>query len=784
MTATSVADPTKSATAQVTITPPAVTVTVNPQAVNLIAGGIQQFSAIVAGSSNTNVTWSVASGSGTITSSGLYTAPSQANTYTVTATSAANPTQTGTAAVTVTVPVVTVSISPNSTTVLTGASAQFTATVQGTTNSGVTWSVDSVPGGNSTVGTITGTGSSVSYTAPSQPGSHTVTATSVVSTNAFASATVTVTAPSLTVSPASATVVPGGTQQFTANESATWSVDGVPGGGSSMGTISSGGLYKAPTTIGAHTITATSTANPTVTATSYLTVINAAKSAVLTYHNDDARDGAYLDELTLNPTNVNKATFGKLLSYPVNGQIYAQPLYLTQVSIPGVGTRDVVYVVTQNNTAYAFDADASAAQPTTFWQVNFGPHVFKGQIDGVNPYVGILSTPVIDASTNTLYLVDESSNGSGLFHLHALDVATGAEKFGGPATVTGTVPGTGLDSSGGNITLESSCYQRMGLALDPVTNAVYISFGSCSHGWVLAYDKTTLTRKAVFNSTPNGGGGAFWGGGGAPAVDDTTGDLLLMSGSDTGDQTYITGSTQSGYNNSFLSLNATDLTVQSYFSPDDNYTLALNDADLGSGGNILVPGNSQYPQELIGGGKDGNVYVNNPENMGGFNDSSNTVLQIVHMGTTQYNNIFSTPVYWNGFLYFHCEADVLRAYSWDASAPAGQQMSASSVSASGTVYTNDTHGATPSLSANGTVNGIVWDIDNSAYKGSDPASSGPSVLHAYDATNVAQELYNSAQSGTRDAAGTALKFTVPTIANGRVFVPTANELDIYGLLGH
>jgi hypothetical protein len=551
-----------------------------------------------------------------------------------------------------------------------------------------------------------------------------------------------------------------------------------------MGTISSSGLYKAPTTIGAHTITATSTANPAVTATSYLTVINAAKAAVLTYHNNDARDGAYIDELILTPTNVNKTKFGKLLSYAVDGQIYAQPLYLPQVNIPGIGTRDVVYVVTQNNTVYAFDADASAAQPTTFWHVNLGPHVPKGQIDGVNPFVGILSTPVIDASTNTIYLVAETSGGTIPFHLHALDVATGADKFGGPVTVTGTVPGTGQDSLGGNIILESSCYQRMGLGLDPVTNAVYISFGSCNHGWVLAYDKTTLTRKAVFNSTPNSGGGAFWGGGGAPAIDDATGDLFLMSGSDTGDQTYITGSTQSGYNNSFLSLNATDLTVQSYFSPDDNFTLALNDADLGSGANILVPGNSQYPQELIGGGKDGNVYVNNPVNMGGFNDSSNTVLQKVHIGTTQYNNIFSTPVYWNGFLYFHCEADVLRAYTWDASAPAGQQMSASSVSAGGAVYTNDTHGATPSLSANGTVNGIVWDIDNSAYTGSDPSSSGPSVLHAYDATKVSQELYNSAQSGSRDAAGTALKFTVPTIANGRVFVPTANELDIYGLLGH
>jgi hypothetical protein len=606
-------------------------------------------------------------------------------------------------------------------------------------------------------------------------------AASVADSTKSATATVTVTTSiTLSVSPVTATVAPNGTQQFTSSAPATWSVDGVAGGSSSTGTISSSGLYKAPATMGPHKITATSTANSAVTATSYLTVINAAQAAVLSYHNDDARDGAYLEELTLNPANVNSTQFGKLLSYHVDGQIYAQPLYLPQVNIPGLGTRDVVFVATQNNSIYAFDADATAAQPTTFWQLNFGPSVHKGDIEGVNPVVGILSTPVIDATTKTIYLVDESSNGTGLFHLHALDVATGAEKFGGPVTITGTVNGSGLDSSGGKVTLESDCYQRMGLALNPVSNAIYIPFGSCNHGWVFAYDKTTLAQKAtIFNSTADSGGGAFWASGGAPAIDDSTGDLFLMSGSDFGDQNYITNSTQIGYNNSFINL-STNLTVQSYFSPDDNYTLALNDADLGSGSPILVPGNSQYPKELIGGGKDGNIFVNNPLNMGGFNDSSNTVLQTVHIGTTQYNNIFSTPAYWNGVIYFHSNADPLRAFTWDASATAGQQMSLQSAA----LTSYGMHGATPSVSANGNNSGIVWDIDNSAYVADDPGASGPSVLHAYDATNVAHELYNSAQIGARDSAGIALKFTVPTIANGRVYVPTASELDIYGLLGH
>jgi len=193
-----------------------------------------------------------------------------------------------------------------------------------------------------------------------------------------------------------------------------------------------------------------------------------------------------------------------------------------------------------------------------------------------------------------------------------------------------------------------------------------------------------------------------------------------------------------------------------------------------------VPGSTTYPHELLGGGKDGNIFVVNRDSMGGFNDTTNNVLQTVQTGTQQYNNIFDTPVYWNGSVYLHCNQDVLRAYSWTAGADAGMQLSAQSTSAGANTYSM--HGATPSLSANGTSNGIIWDIDNSTYVGDNPTTSGPSVLHAYDATNVATELYNSTQAGTRDTAGLALKFTVPTIANGRVYVPTATELDIYGLL--
>jgi hypothetical protein len=731
-----------------------------------------QFTATVTGTANTSVTWSVDavaggnSTAGVITTSGLYTAPSQAGTHTVSATSVADTTKSASATVTVTASVA-ASVSPASVNVTEGETQQFTANFPGATNPAIIWSVDNINGGNSSVGTISTAGL---YTAPSQVGSHTVTAAAI---NTSASAQVAVF--TLSVSPLSAIIAPSGTQQFTAtiqgltNTAVTWSVDGVTGGNSTNGTITASGLYSAPSAIGSHTIAATSVTIPASSVQAALTVINIAQAAVLTYHNDDARDGAYLEEVTLTPSNVNATQFGKLASYPVDGQIYGQPLYLPQISIAG-GTHDVVFVATQNDSVYAFDADAKGTQKTTFWHATLGVPVTKNDYSGVSPVVGILSTPVIDATTNTIYVFAESSSGP-LFTLNALDVATGKEKFGGPVEVTGTVAGKGLDSSGGNITLEPECYQRMGLALNPVSNAIYIPFGSCNHGWVLAYDKITLKQIAIFNDTPDGAGGGLWASGGAPAIDDTTGDVYLMSGADAGDQNY----TPLLYNNSFLRLDPKTLSVLDFFAPDDNSFLAQSDADLGSGANILMPDNgSNTPHEVLGGGKDGNIFLVNRDRMGGSNSSSNNVIQTVHTGVSQLDDIFSTPVYWNGFVYYHPDGDVLHAFTWSNGLLSTKPSSSSTIA-----YRQ--HGATGSLSANGAANGIVWDVDDSNYNRTG-AGSGFAVLHAYDATNVANELYNSSQAGSRDTAGAALKFTVPTIANGRVFVGTSDELDIYGLL--
>jgi hypothetical protein len=777
VTATSVADTSETASAAVTVTG---SVLVSPSSVNVVATQTQQFSASVLGFSSSTVTWSVDQISGgnstvgTINSSGLYTSPATPGGHTITATSNASSSVSGSAQAAV----FTLSLSPSAPAITTSSNEQFTATTQGLLSPVLNWTVDLIIGGNSAVGTISATGL---YIAPATVGSHTI-AVSVASTPATAATSVAVFA--LSISPTSATDAPSGTQQFSAtvqgltNATLTWSVDGVTGGNSTVGTVSTSGLYTAPASLGQHTIAASPVAVPSASAPATLTVINVSPGTVLTYHNDDARDGAYLEEVSLTPSNVNSTQFGKLVSYPVDGQIYAQPLYLSQVSING-GTHDVVYVTTQNNSVYAFDADATATQPTTFWQVNLGGAVTKNDVYGVNPVVGILSTPVIDVTTNTMYVVAEVTGtvNNQPFQLHALDVTTGADKFGGPVTVIGTVPGTGADSVSGNITLESDCYQRMGLVLDPVTNSIYIPFGSCNHGWVLAYDKTSLTQTAIFNDTPAGDGGGLWSSGGTPAIDDATGDIYLMSGVDAGDNV------SNGYNDSFLRLKAGDLSVLDYFTPDDATILEQNDADLGAGSNIIVPGSATNPNITIGGGKDGNIFVVNRDDMGGFNSGTNNVLQTVQTGSgvNPDNNIFSTPVYWNGSIYYHCNNDVLRAFTWTAGNAAGQQLSSAPSSMGTPVY--GSHGATASLSANGAMSGIIWDTDNSAYDKTDPTLSGPLVLHAYDATNVATELYNSSQAAAgRDTAGLALKLTVPTIANGRVFVPTGSELDIYGLL--
>jgi hypothetical protein len=429
------------------------------------------------------------------------------------------------------------------------------------------------------------------------------------------------------------------------------------------------------------------------------------------------------------------------------------------LSINGAN-HNVVFVATENDSVYAFDADQ---QSSPLWQVSLGVPSPRGDVEGVSPVLGITSTPVVDITTGTMYVL--ATTNSGPFYLHALDITSGKEKFGAPVSVRGSVSGTGWDSSNGTISLENGCYQRMGLALNPTNNQIYIGFGHCNHGWLLAYDKTSLQQTAVFNDTPNGAGGGLWNGGGAPAINDGSGNVFITTGVDQDDP-------PSGYNDAFLRLSGNDLSVQDFFQPDDASFLAANDADLGSGSPVLMPDNSSStPYEIIGGGKDGKLFVVNRASMGSFSSTSNNVIQTVQSGVHQFDNIFSTPVYWNGFFYVQCEGDLLRQFTWNNGRLSDQPVKLGQ-------FVLWAHGATASLSANGTNNGILWEIDNTNHD-----NGGVAILRAYDATDVSRQLYDSTQAGSRDTAGLALKFTVPTIAAGKVFVGTSNELDIYGLLG-
>jgi hypothetical protein len=757
-----------------------VSVAVSPSSATIAPSATQQFTAKVLNTSNTAVTWSVDgvingnSTFGTITPSGLYTAPATNGTHNVVATSQADTTKSDTAIVTVTstssgctdkspAPSITIcSPTPSST-----VSNPVQLSAAGDSNYAITQFLVYV---NNVL--KYSTASSTVNTSLTLPSGNNHIVYQFYSNGAWtiASEYVTVSAGvSISVSPSTASVAPNATQQFTAtvtgstNTAASWAVDGTPGGNSSIGTIDSTGLYTAPSTLGTRTITATSAADTTKSAHATITVQNPPPPGlvpVTMYHNDVSRDGANTNETTLNPSNVNQSTFGKKYTFPVDGQVYAQPLYLPNLTIAGA-QHNVVFVATENDTMYAFDADGSTTSP--LWSVHFGTPLSSTDTEGISPAIGITSTPVIDTATNTIYVVSHTVESSGrTFRLHALDVSTGAEKFGGSKIVTGTVSGTGYDSVNGKITLERSCYQRAALALDG--NNVYIGFGHCSHGWILSYYKTTLAAVGILNTTPNGGGGAIWNAGGAPAID-SSGNMFLISAVDAGDPA-------SGYNDSFLKI-STALSILDFFMPSNEAFLRANDADLGSGDVVLMPINSSiHPNEVIGGGKDGRIFVIDRDNMGEFNSTTDQVIQKVQTGTQQFDNIFSTPGFWNGNLYIHCENDVLKEYSWSSSTGL---LSSTYTSKGAHVF--GVHGATVSISSNGSVDGIVWEIESTAQ-----TSGGPAILHAYDANNVATELYNSSQAGTRDTAGPAVKFVVPTVTDGKVFVGTGNELDVYGLL--
>jgi hypothetical protein len=630
----------------------------------------------------------------------------------------------------------------------------------------------------------------------------------------------------VTVSPKRAAVtVTTQTQQFTASvKNATWSVDRVAGGNGTVGTISSNGLYTPPATAGIHTVTATS---GTSAGSASIAVTDLA--SVLTYHNDTARDGTNAREYALTPSTVTTPTFGKLFSCAVDGAVYTQPLWVHGLSIAG-GTHNVVFVATQHDSAYAFDADATPC--ATYWHVNLldtlhggtsneNPVTWNdvGQCFGdIYPEVGVTGTPVLDSATKTIYLVSASeknpvnsgncSSSSGTFYhrLHALDLATGSEKFNAPVTIAASVPGTGDGSQGGMVSFNSQLHhQRSGLA--EAGGKIFVFFAAHEdatpyHGWVIGYQASNVQRQiAVFNTTPNGVNGAdggIWAGGGAPAID-SGGDLYFATGN--GDFDEAPPPPDNDYGDSILrlhsvkesTLNGVNLSVAGWFTPYDEQTLQQTDGDLGSGATLLFPNQtsgSGPTHLLVQTGKEGVVYLVDRDNMGQFNSVNNDQIRQSFPGPAF--GLWGSPALWRNNLYTGGQYDSLRQFIFDPSTELFNSTVAS-LSAHAFGYP----GTTPSVSSRGGAHGIVWTIDASLYGYANPnvngvncsavpvppACSGPAVLHAYNAANLALEYWNSSMAtNNRDQAGNAVKFVPPTVANGKVYVSTRTEIDVYGLL--
>ena len=499
---------------------------------------------------------------------------------------------------------------------------------------------------------------------------------------------------------------------------------------------------------------------------------------VLTYQYDNLRTGQNTNETILTPSNVNSSKFGKLGEFMVDGKVDAQPLYLSNVSIGGA-TKNVLYVVTEHGSVFAFDADSINGSTSNFlWMVSIpqllgeAPSDDHGCSSQVTPEIGITATPVIDRGRGVIYLLSltKTSSGTYVHRLHALDLTTGKEMFGGPTVITATFSGTGAGAS-----FNPSVYKaRPGLL--EINGTIYAAWGShCDFGsytsWVMSYNADTLKQTSVLNLVPNGNGGGIWMAGTALAAD-ASGNVYLMNGNGTFDTTLTNGfPSQGDCGNCFAKISPTvPMQLMDYFTPSNTASLSNADSDLGSGGPLLLPDlpdatGTMRHLAVASGKQNANIYVVDRDNMGKFNASADQIYQEL-VGAIAGGGEFAKPSYFNKTVYYGAVSDNLKAF------PITNALLASAPSSQSNIQFAYP-GTTPSISAaNTTGGGIVWAVENN--------SSG--VLHAYDATNLGTELYNSGQAaGGRDQFADN-KFITPMVANGRVYVGTPNSVAVFGLL--
>jgi hypothetical protein len=789
LTAQSVTDVSKTAVTTITITAaPPVGVTVNPTAASVQTGRTQSVSGTLTNDpQNKGVNWTLSGAGcagatcGTLSAASsasgvaiIYTAPANVPTpatVTLTAQSVTDGTKTAVVTITVTLPPpVVIAVNPTTASVQLGQNQNLTATVTNDPpNKGVTWALSGAGCAGATCGTLSAassaSGVAIIYTAPATapvPATVLATATSVADTTKTTVATITITSVPVTVSvsPKRVGLTTGQLQTFTVTVSGsstavTWEVDTIPGGNSSVGTISAAGVYTPASSAGTHTVGARSVADTTVAATVSVAITDLA--GVFTYHNDLTRDGVNSKEYALNTSTVKAATFGKRFACSIDASAYAQPLWVANVAIGG-GTHNVVITATQHDTVYVFDADASPCQ--TYWSKSLlssgETWVSSGDVgtQDITPDIGIVGTPVIDPGTKTIYVVAKSKNGS-TFHqrLHALSLIDGTEKFSGPTDIAFTSGGIAFSPLREN--------DRCGLAL--VNGVVYIAYASHGdqptyYGWVVGYNASTLAFTGAYNDDPGGGFGGIWMAGGAPAADSSN-NLYVITGNGNFDGT-------SNFGDSFLKLSTgSTISMTSFFAPSDQASLNGSDLDLGSGGAaILVDAPlAPFPRLVIGGGKEGKLYLLSRDSLGGNTSTDSGAVQTFSVG----NGVYSTPAFWQNNLYVGGSSGHVKAFAFNTTA--GMFTTTPSSQSPGTF---GFPGSTPSISSQGTSNGIVWTTER--------VSGSASVLHAYDATNLGTELWNSNNSAS-DHAGQSVKFTVPTVANGKVYVGTAGEISVYGL---
>jgi hypothetical protein len=791
---------------------PSLSITLSPPSAQIAAGASVQFLLTVLNAPNPAVNWQVNgipggnSSVGTIAPSGAatasYVAPASVSsplTVTVAAVLQADSTKNGLAMVTINpLPAPKITISPANPTVATGGSQQFSADVQNGPQA-VIWEVNGTPAGNSTVGFMNSSGL---YTAPASiPNSKVVTITATLQTDlsVFGSTTVTIAAPpvTLSISPVTSNVPGGQTLQFSAkvqnsNAPVIWQVNGVDGGNTAAGMITPSGTYtasySAPTVSGslAVNVTAVLQTVPPLSASASVTIVPLNTfTGVFSWRNDNGLTGQNAQETNLTPLDVNARTFGKLFGCSVDGEIHAQPLYVSNIAIPNQGIHDTVYVATEHDSVYAFDAHASSCQ--ILWQVSFidpaaaittVPTIdIPGQTDIV-PEIGITGTPVIDPATATLYVVAKTKeSGAYLQRLHALDLTTGSEKFGGPATIQAFVNGDGDGTASGMISFQSmSLTENQRSALLLTGGNVYVAFDSYSdtdpfHGWLFAYDAADLqTAPEVFISTPNGSRGGIGQSGAAPSSD-STGNVFVV----TSDGKTAIPNTGTDRPDTVLRLQITTaptaLSIVDRFARANETSLEFQQKYFGSTGVLLLPdsaGSTAHPDLAIAGDEAASLYLLDRDNL-----AAGGALQTLSLSSP----IFGTPAYWagNDTVYVASADDNLRAL------PLSSGILSSPLCPQPSFCSTDTFpffGASPAISSNGSTAGIVWALDTSGY-----VTSSPAVLHAYDATNLANELYVSPSStGGPAPAGPAVKFAVPTVANGNVYIGTQNEISVFGLV--